>query len=165
MASSQIFAAFFVPLNPEQITFALDVFDCTEDENIDFEDTRKSTAAKTFKDDVYQVAKKTVLALECYEPFTPCLDFRIDVVHDGINIIHRETVDTDTSASFVHQLLKHFNLDTYVSVQASQVSREYNLDICNNHSVFITKKGIKKTFANAWIRKQTELFNKSLLAE
>lgn len=157
-------ASFIVPLNQEQTKFAFDVIDCVQDERIDFNNKRKSVTAKSFKTDVYKIAKKLALSLDYYKPNNVCLDFKIDSHANGVWISHDETINIENAAYFVHLILKYFKLNICVGIQASYTCDESRFDAFGGVAVFVTKKGLKWMSTDEWLQKHTDAFNKRLVA-
>lgn len=160
MADYYTEASFKVPLNPEQIKFAFDVLDCAQDERIDFKDKHKNTAAKSFFTEVYKTAKKLALSFDD----AVYIDFNIERQDDGIWISHETSIDTEIASYFVYLILKHFNLDICVAIEASHTCSKPRLDAFGGHAAFVTKNGVKWMSTRQWINKQTDAFNKSLAA-
>jgi hypothetical protein len=162
MANYYTEASFIIPLNQEQTEFALNVLECVEDERIDFNKAHKNLAAKRFKADVYKNAKKLALYLGDYEPGMGYVGFKAEPEENGLWVSHYETICTQTASYFVHLLLKHFNLDICISIEASHTCSKARLDAFGGHAVFVTKKSIKGSSTSQWLQKQTDLFNKRL---
>jgi hypothetical protein len=164
MANYYTHTSFIIPLNQEQTNFAFDVLDCAQNEEIDFNSNRKNVAAKSFKTDVYKVAKKLALFLTDYELGCVSLDFTVSSDADGIWISHDETINTEVAAYFTQILLKHFDLDIGVGIEASHTCNKSHLDAFGGHAAFVTKKSVKWTDTRQWLQKQTDAFNKRLSA-
>lgn len=164
MANYYTEASFIIPLTEEQVKFAFDVADCIQDERIDFNAKRKNTAAKSVKTDVYEIAKKAILSFEDYEPGCASLEFNMEPQPEGLWIYHDESINTNNAANFTHLLLKHFDLDVCVGIEASETCSKARLDSFGGHAAFVTKKGIKWMSTSEWIHKQIDAFNKRLAA-
>jgi hypothetical protein len=162
MADYYTEASFTVPLSNEQIQFSIKVLECVENDKIDFNKRSKDKLAKSFDADVYRVAKKLALSLCDYEPGMACLDFVVEVDGDSLLISHEETINTDNAAMFVHLILKFFDLNICVSIQASHACSRPMPDAFGGHAYFVTKGSLKMMTTHCWVDKQTTLFNKRM---
>lgn len=153
MANYYTKAALEFTLPLEQKTFALQVLECVEDEKVDFTKSRKTMHESAYPNDVYRIAKKFIKSLDDYEPGNVYLPFDYMDAGDCIHIAHDENINTESAATFCHLILKHFNSDSYVCIEAAHTCSKPRADGFGGHAAFITKKGVKWMSTGYWMHK------------
>lgn len=153
MANYYTEACFILPLSKTQKTFALSVIECATDQAIDFTDKSKVEQAKQYDTDVFTLAKQLVTAFD-YTPGEVCLEFVAHKDEDGIQISHDEHINTEAAAMFCHLMLKHFNLNEHVVIEAAHTCSATRVNGYGGHAAFITKVGIKWFSTHEWISQQ-----------
>lgn len=161
MANYYTNAAIEFKLTLKQKNFALKVLECAEDEEVDFTTSRKTLHESTYPNDVYRIAKKLVKSLHDYAPGDVYLPFDYMDVGDSIHISHDETIDTQAVATFCHLILKHFDSDAYVCIEAAFTCSSPRPDGFGGEAAFITKKGVKWMSTGYWMQKNIAKHNKA----
>ncbi|MCU7556089.1 hypothetical protein OCL06_15970 [Alteromonas sp. ASW11-19] len=156
MANYYTDASFIVPLTPEQTEFALKVLQCATDDSIDFTKKHKTAAAKQYEPAVFRLAKKLAKAVMDESLEEVCLDFRCEQEPKGLWISHDETINTYHAATFTHLIMKHFDIDGYIDIQAAHTCNKRRLDAFGGHAAFITKKEVKWTSTHQWVYQQAK---------
>ena len=160
MSNSFTDASFIVPLSREQAAFALAVFQCANNTDIDFRKKHKTVTAKTYPNDVYKIAKKVALSTSDYDPNWVQIDFVLKKHDEGVLIEGDESINPDNAAYFVQLILKHFDLNVCLGIEASHTDDKSRPGVYGWHAAFVTKKNIKWMTTHDWIHQQTERFNK-----
>jgi hypothetical protein len=153
MANYYTEAAFEINLELEQKIFALQVLECAEDEKVDFTKSHKTAHEAAYPKDVYRLAKKFVKSLDDYEPGSVYLPFEYADTGDSIHIAHDESINTEAAATFCYLILKHFDSDGYVCIEAAHTCSKPRPDGFGGHAAFVTKKGVKWMSTGYWIHK------------
>lgn len=161
MASYFTKAAIEFKLALEQKIFALQVLECAEDEKVDFTKSRKTRHESAYPNDVYRIAKKFVKSLHDYNPGDVYLPFEYRDTGDSIHIAHDETMNTQAVATFCHLILKHFDSDEYVRLEAAYTCSSPRPDGFGGEAAFITKKGVKWMSTGYWMLKNIDKHNKA----
>lgn len=161
MANYYTQAAFELTLTLEQKTFALQVLECAQDELVDFSKPQKNRHGRAYPNDVYRVAKKFVKCLDEYETGNVNLPFIYTDTGNSIYFSHDENINTLAAATFCHLILKHFNSDDYVCIEAAHTCSSNRTDGFGGHAAFITKKGVKWMSTGHWMHKNIAKHNKA----
>ena len=167
MANFYTKASFVLPLTSEQADFALEVLNCITDAELDFTKKHKNKAGKAYDNDVYRLAKKFAKTCDDFIQGEFYLGFeyeKFDNDPKGIWISSDESIDTGEAAEFCHLILKHFDSDDYVSIEAAHTCSKLRLDAFGGHAAFVTKKGIKYFSTFEWIGRQVNHLNKAKAA-
>ena len=161
MANYYTEASFILPLTSEQQEFAFNVLDCIQDKKIDLLKKHKNAKAKSYDRSIYSLAKKFAKVNDEYEQGDDTLGFDVEPNEDGIWISHDESINTENAAFFCHLILKHFDSNDYVAIQASNTCSKPRLDAFGGHAAFVTKKGIRWISTFEWIQKQINNFKRA----
>ena len=153
MANYYTKAALELTLPLEQKIFALQVLECAEDENVDFTKSRKTAHEAAYPNDVYRLAKRFVKSLDDYEPGNVYLPFEYVDTGDSIHIAHDENINTEAAATFCYLILKYFDSDDYVCIEAAHTCSSPRADGFGGHAAFITKKGGKWMSTGHWMHR------------
>lgn len=161
MSNCYTHASFIIPLTSEQKDFAVRVIECFEDDAIDLRKNHKTKEAKAYDNDVYRMAKKLAKNIDDYEPDWALKGFDYDTDEsEGLKISHDEHINTDNAAYFAHLILKHFNSDKYVCIDAAHICDKAIVDHFGGTALFVTKKGVNWMSTSNWLERQVQLFDK-----
>ncbi|MFV7771678.1 hypothetical protein [Shewanella marisflavi] len=154
-------AYFLLPLSESQVNFALSVLNCIQDRKLDFEDRRSAKTTSRYGADCYNIAKQLYTKHEdAFDYEERKLTFDVDVESDGLWISHDETLHSEAVAQFCRLILKHFDLDTYVLIQAARTADVVRPGAFGGHAAFVTKKGIKWMCTEKWLEQQARAFDR-----
>ena len=162
MANYYTRASFLLPLKEPQITFALSVIDCALDENLDFTKRHKTKAAKAYNPSVFSIAKKMARNQSDYDQGGFYLDFSFSVESNGILIFHDESIDTCKAALFCHVILKHFDSNEAVLLNAAHTCSSARPDGFGGEAAFITKNNIRWMSTDYWLTRKLSAHQASL---
>lgn len=156
MATYNTLASFIIPLSPVQLDFAVSVLSCVEDEKLDLTKKHKTKAAKAYNSSVYRLAKRFAKKMEGYDPEFAYSGFSWERGSGGLWISHDESIHTDNAAMFTHLLLKHFDIEGYVAIEASHDCDRPRLDAFGGHAFFVTKNALRMTTTCKWVYQQAK---------
>jgi hypothetical protein len=154
MANYYTQASFIIPLTEEQTVFAVKVIECFLDEKIDLTKRHKTKASKAYDNAVFCLARKLAKSVDEYDPDNQCIGFSYQAKPKGLWISHDENINTDNAGVFTQCLLKHFDIDAYVAIEAAHTCDRARLDGFGGHALFITKKHIRWVSTFEWIERQ-----------
>lgn len=161
MANYYTEASFILPLTSEQLTFAFNVLECVQDDEIDLRKKHKTTKARSYDSSVYSVAKKFAKSNNDYEADYFSLGFDFSSIEEGLWISYEENINTERAALFCHLILKHFDSNNHVAISASHTCSKPRLDAFGGHAAFVTKKGVKWMSTDCWLNSQINRFQSS----
>lgn len=154
MANYYTQASFIIPLTAEQTVFAVKVLECFLDEKIDLTKRHKTKVARAYDIAVFRLARKLAKSVDEYEVHNQYIGFSFQAQPNGLWISHDESINTDNAAIFTQCLLKHFDIDGYVAIEAAHTCDKARLDGFGGHALFITKKHIRWVSTYEWIESQ-----------
>ena len=163
MANYYTAASFIFPLEKEQAKFAMGVLECINQDNLeDLQNPHKTEWSQSVDPAMLKCAKKLLTSLG--EDFTDWgyLGFVVDIDSAGLWIRSDESINTENAAVFIQILLKHFNLDTSVSINASHTCSKLRLDAFGGHAAFVTKTGISWMSTDSFLHKKESAHQKRL---
>ena len=162
MANYYTEVSFILPLTSEQLSFAINVLDCIQDDEIDLRKKQKTAKARSYDSSVYSVAKRFAKSHNDYGADYFTLGFSFSSIGDGLWISYEENIDTESAALFCHLILKHFDSNNHIAISASHTCSRPLLDAFGGHAAFVTKKGVKWMSTNYWLNSQIDRFQSSI---
>ncbi|MBO1897542.1 hypothetical protein HNW13_017535 [Shewanella sp. BF02_Schw] len=163
MANSITKSCFTLPITEEQAYFAINVIDCAEHQSINFNKPYKTaTSFVNCRTDVFKLAKKLVMSVGGYVQGEVRLGFEYVYIGGSFRIYHNETINLTNAAQFVHIILKHFESDEFVLINAAETCNIPVVGKFGGNAAFVTKKEVKWMSTHNWLQTQANRHNAKL---
>lgn len=154
MANYYTHGSFIIPLTSEQVEFGLSLIECVCDKKLDLLNNYKRKAASKYEESVYKLAKKLARRLYLYGCEEFQFSFDVEETNEGLCLYSFESFNTEQAATFTHLLLKHFDLNHIVAIEAAHSCSRPRSDGFGGHAAVVSKLGVKWMSTYDWVKKQ-----------
>lgn len=165
MATHPAKTCFLIPLTFEQALFAITVIETAEYPALNYAKPSAKTNQLTVGSELFKLARKLVKSLGCDLESKISLGLRAECLpSEGLKISYNSKVGALNAATFAKLILKHFDLDCAVRVNATNVCESEVIGRLIGEAAFVTKSSIKWLRTSDWLDKQEMKHHKMIFS-
>lgn len=163
MANNYVKSSFVFEVTSEQAEFAKGIYDAAS--HGDFQPVEMMEKEDYALDGV---SKESIKGLRSYIEYLDfdhydlscfSMDFDLIVEEGGLWLSHDESIDIENAAYFCSFIMKHFDMDTFLSVTAAFICSKPRLNEFGGTAAFITKDGVDWLSMDNWLNQKEKEFS------